>query len=207
MAKIKDFIKIYLADFLKESRDKLKGDMHVPPTDKEVEELVVYLQEKGADPAIVGSAAVIKHLKHKDPNFKDDSFHLTKDIDIFVSSSLPNPPFGWRYDLKSPGVISWISPSGGYVDFLIAGHRFPNDLKNPKKIDKDPESVLMGCPIAALRSIFELKLNSDREKDLTDLLILARRIGIPNDLQQQPLNQTQRENLNLVNLWVEHTKN
>lgn len=206
MAKTKEFIKTYLADFLRDSRDKLKDKTHIPPTDKEVESLIIYLQEKGVDPVIVGSVAVIKHLKQKGKNFKDDSLDMTKDLDLFVSSSLPNPPTGWRRDLESIGVISWISPSGGSVDFLIAEHRFPNNLKNPKKIDKDPESVLMGCPVADLRSIFELKLNSDREKDLTDLLVLARRLGIPKGLHQQPLNQTQKDNLKLVTLWIEHDK-
>lgn len=207
MTKAKDFIKTYLSDFLRKSRDDLKNNAYIPPTGKEVEELIVYLQEKGVDPVIVGSLAVIKHLKQKGNDFDDNSLAKTKDIDVFVSSSLPAPPHGWRRSTESVGVISWISPTGGHVDFLIAEQRFPNNLKNPKKIGKDPESILMGCPVADLRSIFELKLNSDREKDLQDLLILARRLGIPKDLQPSLLNQTQRDNLEIVTLWIKYKQN
>lgn len=68
------------------------------------------------------------------------------------------------------------------------------------KIGKDPESVEMGCPIADLQSIFELKLNSSRVKDFTDLIALSRVVGIPTNLQAS--NETQKENLELLKMMI-----
>lgn len=100
------------------------------------------------------------------------------------------------------GLISWISPSGGYVDFLVAGHRFPDNNINPMKIGVDVKSMEAGCPIADVASLFQLKLNSFREKDLTDLVALARKVGIPREIYRFKLNKTQQDNLTLVDLWI-----
>lgn len=206
MGQIKNFIDKYLSTYLKQSRSKMVGQPHRPPTDGELESLITYLQEKGLDPIIVGSIALIKHLKPTFKEIEDGSVRLTQDIDLFVSAALPNPPMGWRHDMGSIGVQSWIAPSGGYVDFLVAGHSFPDSTKNPKKIDKDAESEKMGCPVADIVSLYVLKLNSFREKDLLDLIALARKVGIPKELSQRPLNNTQKDNLSILKLWLSHDR-
>ncbi len=166
---------------------------------------MIFLQEKGVNPVIVGSMALIKHLKPTYQELNDDEIRLTNDLDLFISqNNLPNPPIGWRRDLAACGVVSWIAPSGGYVDFLIAGHSFPDNTKNPKKIGIDPESEKMGCPTADLVSIYLLKLNSFREKDLFDILGLARKLGIPKEIERVLLNSTQKDNLDIVKLWLSH---
>lgn len=203
MSQTKDFINKYLTAYLKHSRVESKG--HFPPTERETEELIIYLRHNGVDPIIVGSVAVVKHLNPTSDDLNKGKVRPTTDLDLFISSALPIPPPGWRRDLKSVGVISWISPSGGYVDFLVAGQRFP-DNQNPKKIGKDPESEKMGCPVADMVSIFQLKLNSYREKDTLDLVALARKIGIPKNLDTYALNSLQRDNLTIVKLWIAHER-
>lgn len=69
-------------------------------------------------------------------------------------------------------------------------------------IEKDPESIKMGCPVADVMSIFLMKLNSFREKDSLDLLILARKLGIPKNIERQSLNSTQKENLSLLKILL-----
>ena len=205
MNQMKDFIGKYLSGYLNKSRSKINEGPHVPPTVIEIEQLMTFLQEKGLNPVIVGSMALIKHLKPTYQELNEDAIRLTNDVDLFISqNNLPTPPPGWRRDLASAGVISWIAPSGGYVDFLIAGHSFPDNTRNPKKIGIDPESEKMGCPTADLASLYLLKLNSFREKDLFDILGLARKIGIPSEIERMSLNSTQKDNLEIVKLWLSH---
>lgn len=199
----------YLSNYLEHCRNNrpqgedIQTD-HIPPTGREVQDLISYLKNKGLEPVIVGSVAVIKHLNLASNDFNSGDFRNTQDLDIFVSQQLPSPPPGWSRDMASIGLTSWISPSGGYVDFLVAGHIFPDRHRNPQKVVKDPESASMGCPLADVVSIFKMKLNSNRTKDLTDLVAIACRIGITKDLEKEPLNSTQKENLEAVKLWVEH---
>lgn len=200
---LKDDVWKYFAKFIDQNR-KMGQAMdvpHFPPIGKEIEELISYLKANGVDPIIVGAFAVIKHLKMNEREFQSKDLRATQDLDVFVSSALPNPPPGWRRDRNSIGVISWISPSGGYVDFLMANHVFPDNRKNPDKIGKDSDSNEL--PVADLVSLFQLKLNSHREKDLLDLVQLARKIGIPKNIERHTLNSVQRENLELVKIWKE----
>lgn len=88
--------------------------------------------------------------------------------------------------------------------FLVAGHTFSDNTKNPQKVGKDSESEKMGCPVADIVSIYLLKLNSYREKDLTDLLAFARVVGIPKELDHLRLNKTQKANLSMVKIWISH---
>lgn len=200
---MKKITKESLIEYLNHSRNQTSKDITVPPTGKEVEELVSYLKAQGLDPIIVGSVAVVGYLQLSNQELRKEKFRRTGDIDFFVSKALPNPPLGWRRDQASIGVTSWISPSGGYVDFLVAGHRFPDNNQNPKEIGKDPESIKDGWPIADLTSIFLLKLNSYREKDILDLVALAQKAGIPeSNLRKQRLNETQSNNLELIQLWI-----
>lgn len=211
MSSIKSFMK-HIETHLQYSRKKLEGNrssssslmeesQHVPPSVKELENLIQYLQSKGVNPIIVGSLAIAHHLKVTKEKV-DKSFRATEDLDLFVSTNLPSPPFGWKRDQKSIGLISWISPSGGYVDFLVAGHRFPDNHINPQKLGVDKDSMEAGCPVADIAALFQLKLNSYRTKDLTDLVALAREVGIPKELRLLRLNQTQKDNLQLVDLWI-----
>lgn len=199
MKQVSDFVDKYFKGYLKRCRSDPSKGVHIPPTAQELCDLMSYLQEEGVDPVIVGSAAIIKHLNPS--RLSDDKFRLTQDIDIFISNVLPDPPAGWRRDSKSIGVNSWISPTGGYVDFLLAGQPLPDNHRIPSRIGKDSESSDMGCPVADVVSIFLMKLNSYRDKDLTDLVLLARKVGIPKSLRTGRLSREQRDNLNLVEIW------
>ena len=90
------------------------------------------------------------------------------------------------------------------MDFLIAGHRFPDGNEVPRNIEKDKNSTNNNWPIADLTSLFLLKLNSFQDKDLFDLVVLANKVGIPHQLKNKTLNETQRNNLETVQLYLEH---
>jgi hypothetical protein len=174
-------------------------DVHVPPTPDESKELLSYLKQMGVEAAVVGSVGVLHYVKDA------SKFRPTVDLDIFVQMTADKfrkvqPPRGWSVDKASPGVISWISPSGGYVDFMTAGHTFPGGSRTPSRVDVDPSSK--EYPIATAVDIFRMKLNSMREKDLSDMISLARAIGgVPSEKQLGQLNQTQKENLQLIQQW------
>ena len=187
--------------FLRHSISSKQRNAHYPPNENEVQSLISYLKEKGLDPVLVGSMALIKHLKPSTEEMVNENL-MTQDIDVFIKSSLPNPPVGWRRDRESLGVISWISPSGGYVDFLEANHNYPDGIRNPPEIGKDNESEKTGYPVADLVSVYIMKLNSHREKDLYDLVRLAKRVGIPKELSRYKLNKVQKDTLSLIELWI-----
>jgi hypothetical protein len=174
-------------------------DTHVPPSADEVQFLIQYLKEFGISPAIVGSTALLRHMGD-DVDVQRD-FRPTADLDIFVNKPPPKQlPEGWRRDPEAVGVPSWISPSGGYVDFLQGGHEYPGGRKNPSSVEID--NVFTDFPTASLKSMFRLKLNSERTKDLLDLVAVARKTGVPGDLGA--LNRQQRENLQQVKQWIEY---
>lgn len=202
------------------SKSRFNGkNTKFPPTGEEIEKLISFLTEKGLNPVIVGSLAVVKHLKltcieiesnlfppteQVEFSFSSpsDSFRTTQDVDVHVNKSLPSPLEGWRRDMESIGVTSWISPSGGFVDFLISGDRLPGGSITVKTVNKDPESINTGWPIADIASIFLLKLNSPRNKDLFDLVALACKVGIPKLTDR--LNQQQTENLETIKMWLQY---
>lgn len=171
--------------------------VHTPPTPAEVRQLIVYLVSKGVKPVIVGSVAVFHHLTAA--SVKD--FRPTVDLDVFVNK-LPAPPTGWRKDPEAIGLDSWISPSGGYVDFMVSGHEFGTGVKYPKKIGTAANSPV-DYPVADVQELLKIKLNSMRDKDVQDAVQLARALNMP---ELGNLNQTQRENYNLVKLWVQNVK-
>jgi len=172
---------------------------HVPPDSRETRALMDWLKSQGVDAVIVGSVGVLHYVQ--DPK----NYRPTVDLDLFVRLSEKEmakiqPPKGWARDKESPGVISWISPSGGYVDFLTAGHVFSDGAKNPKSIEADPSSK--DYPVAKAVELFRMKLKTMRDKDLSDAMSLARAIGgIPTDEELGDLTQTQEENLGLVRQW------
>lgn len=174
---------------------------HVPPTAAEVRALLSYLRAAGVAPTIVGSVGVLHHLRNS-----SEEFRPTVDLDLFVPVSheilrrLP-PPKGWKVDRESIGVISWISPGGGYVDFLTSNYEFPGGERTPRAVATDPGSD-PDYPVASPVELFRLKLNSMRTKDVSDLVSLARSLGkVPTDQELGRLNDTQRENLELVRTW------
>ena len=172
---------------------------HVPPTPDETKYLLGYLKKLGIETVIVGSVGVLHYVKDT------RAYRPTVDLDLFVKISHKEmqaivPPMGWKHDLASPGVISWVSPTGGYVDFMTSGHVFPDGNTTPKSVAPDPSSK--EYPVAKAVELFRLKLNTMREKDLSDLMSLARALGrVPSDKELGPLNQTQEENLSLIRQW------
>lgn len=176
----------------------------VPPSTKEIQWLLEYLKANKCHPVIVGSSALLRHLELTDAEIAKD-FRPTADVDIFVHNPLPQIPTGWKKDYESVGVDSWIAPSGGVVDFLLAGHEFPAGPKYPANIAVDPISDASGLPVAAIKDLVGLKLNSDRAKDLSDLLLLAQAGGFPSEMKG--LNRKQKENYAFVMQWLQAKKN
>lgn len=194
----KDEIRLYLS----KSRSGCGQSSHKPPSEKELLDLIAYLQDKGLDPIIVGSVAIVKHLKLSSSTDHKNQFRITQDIDLYVNTSLPDLPRGWRRDIQSLGIISWISPSGGYVDFLEYGHKFPGSGQISVHVQKDTDSESVGLPLADLSSIFRLKLQSDRERDFADLLLLARKLGIPKDVERETKDGEALEKLAFIKKWL-----
>lgn len=171
---------------------------HVPPTPEETKSLIQYLRSKGLKPAIVGSVGILRHLG--DVDVRRD-FRPTFDLDIWVTK-VPEPPKGWSRDRESIGVASWISPSGGYVDFLEAGHEFEGGSSVPTSIEYDQESLKSDFPVATWIEILKMKLGSMRHRDLLDSISLVRKMGhVPSAKQLGRLNQMQKENLDLLTQW------
>lgn len=203
MTKVGEFIEKYLSKYLSQCQKRNpfveeERYTNIPPTSKELEQLISYLSEKDVDPVIIGSIAVIKHLKLTTEDIHARTFRPTQELDLLISKKLPDPPPGWHCNEEIREISSWISPTGGYVEFLMAQDMLPKN----DKIEKDPESIAMGCPVADLLTLFKLKLNSSREKDLADLMSLARRVGIPQEVDKHLWNDIQMKNLELLRLWA-----
>jgi hypothetical protein len=111
------------------------ADVTRPPTAEEFLALMGYLAEQGIEATLVGSAAVVHHLRNSPHGFRP-----TFDVDIHVNKQLPPLPAGWRKDQTAVGVNSWISPSGGIVDFLTPGHRFPSGEIVPRRVGRQTAS-------------------------------------------------------------------
>jgi len=181
------------------------ADTQVPPTAGETANLLAYLKAHGLDAAIVGSVAVLHHLRGTP---EAGAFRPTVDLDVFVRATfqrLRQLPVldGWRADPESLGVVSWISPTGGRVDFVTSGQEFSNSVgAMPRAVGVAANSPT-GMPVAQVRDLFRLKLGSYRAKDLTDLLTLSRAQGrAPTPAELGTLNPTQRENLGIINQWL-----
>jgi hypothetical protein len=171
---------------------------HTPPSPEEVQQLIAYLRSHRVNPVVVGSVGIMHHL-----TLASHKFRPTVDLDLFVDKPLPNPPKGWRRDAESPGLTSWISPSGGYVDFMEKDHEFPSGSRNPSSVEVDPNSK--DYPVASPVALLKLKLNSYREKDMSDAVALARAMGgVPDDAAFGKLNQDQKENLEMLRQWAAH---
>ena len=175
--------------------DHLLGDdTHVPPTADEIRELVAHLSGIGIRAVLVGSAAIFHHMGGSAHDFRP-----TVDVDLFVSKDPGEPPEGWSRDLEAVGLKSWISPSGGLVDFLIARHELPGGIHVPSSVASSSSD---GIPVASTTDILLMKLNSMREKDLLDAVAFARKVGLP-PKDKLRMNKTQAENYDLVRLWIQ----
>jgi len=169
-------------------------DAHYPPSKEETMFLLDYLKKQRLGPAISGSVGLLHHI-----GGDVKSFRPTYDLDIWVNKDPGAPPKGWRKDLESIGVVSWISPTGGYVDFMTPGHEFPGGAKTPRSVGIDTS---FGYPVVRWLDLMRLKLNSMRAKDMTDLIALVRKIGkVPTAGELGSLNRTQRENLDMILQW------
>ena len=180
----------------------VESDTHVPPTPEETKMLMDYLSDLGLKPAIVGSVGILHHLGPDiDPA---NDFRPTVDLDVWVPR-VPPPPPGWSRDMESIGTHSWISPSGGYVDFIEAGHAFPDGYVNPSRIEYDQPSLSGPYPVAAALTILKMKLSSLRAKDLSDSIALVRKMGrVPSAGELGKLTSTQKENMEMLQQWFKH---
>lgn len=205
MTKVHDFLEKYFAKFLSESRIRNpiveeKLDISIPPLCEEVESLILFLQNFDLDPIIIGTLASIKHLKITEADIQMRLFRPAPSLELFVKKPPSLMPPGWKETDRAEG-ICWISPSRGYVDF-----KMPEDLlpvfKNSEPIEKDQESVEQGCPVASLRSIFRLKLNSEFTNDLSEILSLMRRVGLPSNLEKDLRTEIQWKNFEMIKHWA-----
>lgn len=191
-----------LDQFVKQCRQSnpmAEDTVHYPPTQPEIKELITYLRGQKLDPKIVGSVGILHHMAGADVSKK---FRPTVDVDLYVNRDPGTPPSGWQKDPEAVGVASWISPSGGYVDFLVPGHQFPGGEKLPRSIRTHEPSADTDYPVAHAHELIKLKLNSLRPKDLSDIMALVRHLGhVPTEQELGKLTRTQRENLSLVQQW------
>lgn len=235
MSKRTEFIRNHFSQYLSECRSQsplLDSDNYhtFPPSEQEISSLIEFLLSKNLDPIIVGSIAVIRYLDL--PKQNDQKYRLTSSLEILISSPLSSPLDSWKVKDSPSPIISWISPSGGKVDFFQVNDVFPISL-TPYSVEKDKESVIAQCPIASPKSLLLLKLSSNEPRDMLDATLLIDEIGFPRDLEayfwtslqkenfqlikaltkeigipegirKKRLNQSQRENLSLLDLWLKH---
>jgi hypothetical protein len=190
-------VSIYLQQCRQSALGESKSDgVNFPPTYDELQKLFAYLRKNNVNPAIVGGVGVLQHIGPV------SDFRPTVDVDIWVDEV---PPIldEWSRDRSSVGITSWISPSGGVVDFIVPGQEFSGDSKAPYAIEIDQG---IEFPVGSKMSLMWLKLNSVRPKDISDLIALARSMGhVPHEgdfRQFGKMNVTQRENLDMVRRWV-----
>lgn len=172
------------------------NEVQFPPTPDEIDQLIAYLKGQKVNPAVVGGVGVLQHMGSA------SNFRPTTDVDIWVSK-VPSILKGWRQDPEAVGIPSWISPSGGHVDFVTPGQNFGTEVgRVPRKIEVDSGRF----PVGSWKTIMWLKLNSHREKDLSDVVTLARKLDIFPSTDDfnffGKMNKTQLDNLNLVQHWL-----
>lgn len=177
-----------------------------PPSAEQTDVLMTHLRKHGLNPIVVGSAALAHHIGDIGGK-KVSDVRPTMDLDVFISGPLPEPPKGWRRCTRSPGTSRWVSPSGGVVDFLEAGQEYAGGAKNPTHLNT-VDAVLPGgvdYRVADQLGVWKFKLGTMRAKDLTDLALLGKTRGVPDDKKFGRLNQDQRENLLHVKMLVKHS--
>jgi len=194
------FIEKYFAPYLEQSRRRnpfLADDQFaaVPPSSQELEVLLTYLSKKGVDFIIGDTLAAIKHLKVTRQEIHDRVYRPISNIVLLVSPNLPRPPVNWRKIEEDSRKICWVSPSNGCVKFSQIG-----SIEN---IEQDPESKKAKCPVVGFRNLFKMKLKSEKERDLLDLMSLARVVGVPENIESRQLDENQVRTLHFVKLWLQ----
>lgn len=116
-------------------------------------------------------------------------------VDFVIAKDLPAPPCGWKYAQEPK---SWISHENGNVNFFLISDFFAQD----RNIGKDSESVEMDCPIADVESLFLMKLSTRKERDVGELMMLAKKVGVPPDIHKKIWNCTQQKNLEFLIHWA-----
>ena len=207
MSKMHNFIEKYFAAFLIESRIRnpfveYEQLIKIPPTADELEELIIFLQNKYLDPVIMGTLAVMKHLVVTPADIKNRTYRPIQTIDLLVSKLPEQLLDGWQLDKDSSLKLCWISPSQGYVKFFNFKDEFPLELEKISTAVKDQESVLMNCPVADVETLFRMKLNSGKERDMLDLMMLTRKVNIPKDIELKLWNDVQRKKLEFLRHWA-----
>lgn len=176
-----------------------ESETTVPPSPAETRVLVKYLFKMGLAPVIVGSVAVVHYLTGP----VKASRRPTKDLDMYVRTLPGAPPPGWKRDESSIGVTSWISPSGGYVDFLVAGDILATGDKIPSKVKLGPTSD-RGYPVIDVFDLIKMKISTQRGDDVMDAVRLVRSMGrIPDVKELGHLTREQQENWEYVRIWAE----
>jgi len=194
-----DLMAIYLCQCRVKSLAESQ-DVHVPPSAGEAIQLIRFLKDAGVKPLVIGSVGVLSYL-NVDPT---KNFRPTVDLDLWVEKVPRQLPRGWTIDHEAIGVDSWVSPSGGTVDFIVPGQKFPSGGRSPKSINANPDFVDTDFPVADWVDLVKLKLNSVREKDLADVIALVRAMGrVPSPTELGSLNGDQRDNLDLVKKWFQ----
>lgn len=202
-----NFIEKYFAAFLVESRVRnpfveYEQLIKIPPTAGELEELISFLQKNYLNPVIMGTLAVMKHLVVTPSDIQNRTYRPIQTIDILVSKLPEQLLDGWQLDKDSSPRLCWMSPSQGYVKFFNFKDEFPSELDKISEAGKDQESVLMNCPVADVETLFRMKLNSRKEKDMLDLMMLTRKVDIPQDVDKKLWNDVQRKNLEFLRHWA-----
>jgi hypothetical protein len=161
--------------------------------------IIIYLQQLGLEPVIIGTLASIKHLKISEDDIRNRLFRPAPFIELFVNKKPMHALNGWKIEERAEGLF-WISPSGGYAVF-----RMPEDLSHLftffESLEKDSESLEMECPLASLSSVFKINLNSEYSNDLSEILTLVRRIGIPEGIEENLRTATQKKNFQMLKHW------
>ncbi len=193
------FIERYFAAYLEQSRRRnpfLIEDQlcKIPPSSLELEVLISHLSEHGVDFVIADTLAAIKHLELSLEDIHNRLYRPMSTVVLFISQKQPPPLTNWQEIEDDFEHALWASPSQGYVKFC--------KIENIKNIAQDPESKESKCPVVDFTTLFKMNLNCGQERDLLDLLSLARVVGIPEGLESEPLNDYQNITLNLVKRWL-----
>lgn len=209
MNKTQKFIDKYFALYLSQCRTNhpfFEDEDHpnFPPTKEELEELMTYLIKNGREPVIIGSIATIKHLHITHADIQSRTYRLANKLELFLPHNLDKPLASWQVKKDSRGHIYWISPKNSVVELFNESNIFIGNNENKFHLEKDLESVDHGCPVADIATLFVIKLNNFGIRDLNDLLLLALKNGIPQNIDALLSNDKQKKNLTFIKKWVQN---
>lgn len=149
------------------------------------------------------SVAVVKHLNLTNEEIHLRNFRPTYALDLLIFRKIPSPPPNWQVKMQTSDGVSWLSTTGGQINFLMAKDTFPEGFIKTNSIGRDPESVRVGCPIVDVKTLFIMKLNSSLEVDMSELMTLARKTKIPKEIEKELWTNRQKKNLEFIRSWAE----